>query len=147
MNFLRKNLFLKLIKEFQKRKAFKQRHVAAPGRATWHADISMTSSGGSGVLTSAVGPADVSVDRSTVNGQGSGQRSSGPTGQPWHEADRWAPRVRPGKGKRKGSWFASGLKAGLGRLKAQLGLARLAASARPAAQQASSGSGLARLAV
>jgi hypothetical protein len=69
MNFLRKNLFLKLIKEFQKRKAFKQRHVAAPGRATWHADVSMTSSGGSGMLPSAVGPADVSVDRSTLTGQ------------------------------------------------------------------------------
>jgi hypothetical protein len=35
----------------------------------------------------------------------------------------------------------------LGRLKARLGLARLAASARPAAQQAGSGSGLARLVV
>jgi hypothetical protein len=46
MNFLRKNLFLKLIKRILEKKTIKQRHVAAPGCATWHADVSMTSSGG-----------------------------------------------------------------------------------------------------
>jgi hypothetical protein len=53
-------------------------------------------------MTSAVGPADVSVDRSTLTGQRStvkghrvhGQRARGPTGQPQPEADRRAPRVR-----------------------------------------------------
>jgi hypothetical protein len=62
------------------------------------------------MLTSAVGPADVSVDRSTLTDQRStvkgGPRSMGPTGQPRPEADRWAPRVRPDKGKEKVSvWF------------------------------------------
>jgi hypothetical protein len=59
-------------KRVSEKKNTKQRHVAALGRATWHADVSMTSSGGSGMMTSAVGPVDVSVDRSTVNGQGGG---------------------------------------------------------------------------
>jgi hypothetical protein len=89
--------------------------VAEPERATWHADVSMTSPGDPGLLTSAVGPADASVDRSTVNCQRSrwGPWSTGPTGQPYPKADRWAPRVRPGKRKkRKGyglkvSWAGS----------------------------------------
>jgi hypothetical protein len=63
----------------------------------------MTSSGGPGLLTSAVGPADVGVDRSTLTGQRStvkvGPRSTGPTGQPRPETDRWASRVRLGKEK------------------------------------------------
>ena len=45
-------------------------HVAAPERATWHDDVSyviMTSPGGSVLLTSAVGPADVSVDQVSVD--------------------------------------------------------------------------------
>jgi hypothetical protein len=47
--------------------------VAAPERAIWHADVSMMSAGGQYQLTSAVGSADVSVDRSTGNGvSGSG---------------------------------------------------------------------------
>jgi hypothetical protein len=66
MNFLRKNLFLKLIKEFQKRKPL--------NRDTWqHQGVPC------GMLTSAVGPADVSVDRSTLTGQRSrvkGQEST-----------------------------------------------------------------------
>jgi hypothetical protein len=53
------------------------------------------------MLTSAVGPADVSVDRSTVKGQG-GPRSTGPNGQPHPEADRRAPRVRPEQEKEGG---------------------------------------------
>jgi hypothetical protein len=65
MNFLRKNLFLKLIKEFQKSRP--------ENRDTWqHQGVPrgmLTSAGGSGMLTSAVGPADVSVDRSTLTGQ------------------------------------------------------------------------------
>ena len=42
-------------------------HVEAPERATWHDDISMTSPGGSVLLTLAVGPADVSVDQGNVD--------------------------------------------------------------------------------
>jgi hypothetical protein len=47
--------------------------MAAPEHATWHV---LTSAGGQYRLTSAVGPADVSVDRSTLTGQ-RGQRVSG----------------------------------------------------------------------
>jgi hypothetical protein len=63
MNFLRKNLFLKLIKEFQKRKTHSS--------DTWHHQSlprgMLTSAGGQYQLTSAVGPADIIIDRSTVN--------------------------------------------------------------------------------
>jgi hypothetical protein len=52
-----------------------------------------------------------------VNGQRSRVKgvhgSMGPTGQPHFEADRWDPRVRPEKGKRK-AWFGSGPKSGDG---------------------------------
>ena len=41
--------------------------MAAPERATWHDDIIMTSSQGSGRLPSAVGPADVSVDQVKID--------------------------------------------------------------------------------
>jgi hypothetical protein len=62
-------------------------------------------------MTSAVGPADVSVDRSTLTGQRSTVKvelwSTGPTGQPHLEADRRAPRVRSEQEKGKG--FRSGL--------------------------------------
>jgi hypothetical protein len=58
------------------------------------------------MMTSAMGPADVSVDRSTLTGQRStvkaGSAVKGPTGQPQHEADRRAPRVRSEQGKEKG---------------------------------------------
>jgi hypothetical protein len=67
--------------------------VAAPERATWHADVSMMSPGGPGLLTSAL-----TGQRST------GQGLVGPAGQPHPEADRWVPRVRPGiREKAKGS--------------------------------------------
>jgi hypothetical protein len=62
MTFLSLNLFPKLVKGFRKRK-HSQRHVSAPGHATWHSDGNMTSMVGSGLLTSAVGPTEVSVDR------------------------------------------------------------------------------------
>jgi hypothetical protein len=120
--------------------------MAAPGHATWHADISMTSLGGSGLLTSVVGPADVSVDQSTLTGQQSkGQRSVGPAGQPHPEADRWAPGSgRDKREKEKGFGLVLGT-IQLGRLgwlnKAWLSSAH--GSAWPAAQQAGSGSGLA----
>jgi len=42
-------------------------HVATPERATWHDDVIMTSPGGSVLLTSAVGPAEVNVDHWPVN--------------------------------------------------------------------------------
>ena len=42
--------------------------MVAQERAMWHANISMTSLDGSGLLTSVVGLADVSVDWSTFNG-------------------------------------------------------------------------------
>ena len=41
--------------------------MAAPEHATWHDDVSMTSPDGSALLTSAVGPADVSVDQVNVD--------------------------------------------------------------------------------
>jgi hypothetical protein len=109
--------------------------VAAPGRATWHADVSMTSSGGSGPQTSAVGPADVSVDWSTVKGV-RGQRVplvslalrliGGPLG---------SGRIR----KKKRSQFGSESKVVMGRLKAQQARLGSRGLARPAAQQAGSG--------
>jgi hypothetical protein len=87
------------------------------------------------MLTSALTGQQSTVRGSTVNG---------PTGQPRREADRWAPRVRPGIGKKeKRPWFGPGLKVVVGWLETQLGLARLVVSARPAARQAGSGSGLA----
>jgi hypothetical protein len=60
MNFLRLNHFLKLIKGFGKKKTHGQRHVSEPGCSTWHADV-MTSVGGLGLLTSAVGPTDAAL--------------------------------------------------------------------------------------
>jgi hypothetical protein len=129
-------------KGISEKKIIKQRHVAAPVRAMWHADVSMMSSGGPGLLTSALGPADGSVDRSALTGQRStvkvGPRSTGPTGQPSPEADRWAPRVRPEKEKEKVrpgcglnfSWAGSIGPTGLGSARG---------SAWPAAQQAGSG--------
>jgi hypothetical protein len=85
----------------------------------------MTSSGGSGVLTSAVGllTSALTGQHWPVNGQRSrwGQRSTGPTGQPHPEADRWAPRVRPEQEEKTRA--VSGPKVVTGRLKAQwLGL-------------------------
>ena len=51
-----------------------RQHVAAPERAMWHDDISMTSprstlltSPGSALLTSAVGPDDVSIDQVNID--------------------------------------------------------------------------------
>ena len=44
-----------------------RQHVAALEHATWHDDVSMTSPGGSELLTSAVGPADVSVDQVNID--------------------------------------------------------------------------------
>ena len=41
--------------------------MAAPEHATWYDDVSMTSPGGSALLTSAVGPADVSVDKVDID--------------------------------------------------------------------------------
>jgi hypothetical protein len=65
--------------------------------------LTLRHQGGPGLLMSAVGPADVSVDRSTVK---VGPRSTGPTGQPRPKAGRWAPRVRSEKEKEKVSvWF------------------------------------------
>jgi hypothetical protein len=79
-----------------------------------------------------VGPADVSVDRPMLTGQRStvkvGPRSTGPTGQPRPEADRWAPRVRPDREKIKGLGLAQGPTARLGSW-GQLGL-RLSRPAR-----------------
>ena len=46
--------------------------MAASGRATWHADVSMTSSGGAGCADVSMAHADVSVDQvntDLVNGQ------------------------------------------------------------------------------
>jgi hypothetical protein len=45
MNFLSFNLFLKMIKGFEKRKSHSQHHMLALGHATWHADIIMMSAG------------------------------------------------------------------------------------------------------
>jgi hypothetical protein len=98
-------------------------------------------------MTSAVGPADVIVDRSTLTGQRStvkagqrsmvsGQWSAGPTGQPQPEADGWAPRVSRVKEKDhgsvsgpKGSGPARGPAKRVVRLGVQLGL-RLSRPAR-----------------
>ena len=67
--------------------------MAAPERATWYADVIMMSPGGSGLLTLAVGPADVNIDRATrrpLTGQrvGGVYGSDGPTGQSHIVADR-----------------------------------------------------------
>ena len=62
--------------------------MAASGHATWHDDVSMTSSGG-------VGYDDVIVDQvnvDPVNGQRS-PVSGGPTGQSAGLTDKWDPRV------------------------------------------------------
>jgi len=40
--------------------------VAAQERATWNADVSMMVPGWSALLTSVVGPTNVSIDRSTL---------------------------------------------------------------------------------
>jgi hypothetical protein len=85
MNFQSLKLFLKLIKEFRKRQ-HSQCHVSAPGRARWQAYVSMTS-GGSGLLTSAVGPADASFDLSRSMGQGG---VHGSTNQPLYLTGRRA---------------------------------------------------------
>jgi hypothetical protein len=131
MNFIRINLFLKLIKGFWKRT-----QSAVTGgtleRATWHADVSMTLPGGPGLLILAVGPADVSVDQSMLTGRRSpGQGSVGPAGQPHPEADRWVHRVRPGiREKEKGSarfWAKTG--AGLAHGPSRLGLGFVVSSA------------------
>jgi hypothetical protein len=86
----------------------------------------MTSSGGPGLLTSAVGPADISVDLSMLIGQRStvkgGPRSTGPTGQPRPEADRWGPSGQAGKREKE--------KLGLGFGPKGAGPARLAQQAR-----------------
>jgi hypothetical protein len=73
--------------------------------------------------------------RSTVKGV---HGSTGPTGQPHPEAGRWAPRVRPGKEKGKGSdwfWAQRSWAGSFG----PTGSAWLVGSARLAAQQAGSG--------
>ena len=44
-----------------------RQHVAAPERAMWHDDVSMTSSQGSGQLTSVVGLDDDSVDQVNID--------------------------------------------------------------------------------
>ena len=59
--------FFEIDKRLSKKKITKRCHVAAPERATWYADVIMMSPGGSGLLTSAVGPADVSIDRQRVD--------------------------------------------------------------------------------
>jgi hypothetical protein len=59
----------------------------------------LMSAGGQYRLTSAVGPADISVDWSTVNGA---IGSVGPIGQPHPEADRWGPWLGQVKEKEKG---------------------------------------------
>jgi hypothetical protein len=74
----------------------------------------MTSSGGPGLLTLAVGPADVSVDRSTVNGQG----GSTVNRSYWSASPRGC-RVGPSgqagfKGKRKGVGSVLDQKGGAG---------------------------------
>jgi hypothetical protein len=74
MNFLRLIHFLKLIKRFGKRThtiSSTCQHQGAP-----HGMLT-SSAGGSGPLTSAVGPTDISVDRSTLTSQ----RSIGSGGQ------------------------------------------------------------------
>ena len=70
--------------------------MAAPECATWHDDVSMTSPGGSSLLTSAVGLTNVSVDRFNTGHRvvGGVHRSVGPTGQSHCEADRLGPHVR-----------------------------------------------------
>ena len=78
--------------------------MAASGRATWHADVSMTSSGGSGMMTSAWPMLTSSLTRSmltrsTVNGR----RSRGLTGQSAGLTDRWDPRVSAVERKEKES--------------------------------------------
>ena len=42
-------------------------HVAMPGRATWHDVVSMMSPDRSAMLTSAVGPVDVSIDQVNID--------------------------------------------------------------------------------
>ena len=81
--------------------------MAASGHAVCHADVSMTSSGGSGMMTSAWPMLTSSLTRSTltqstVNGQRS-PVSGGSTGQSAGLTDRWDPRVsavQKEKGKR-----------------------------------------------
>jgi hypothetical protein len=70
------------------------------------------SPGGSGLLTSAVGPTDISVDWSTLTSQ----RSMGPAGQSHHVTDKWDPHVRLGKRKRKGNGLRFMGRKSLGRL-------------------------------
>jgi hypothetical protein len=117
---------LKSISEIDKRLSEKEKHTAMIRVSTWvchmAADISMMSSEGSGWLTSAVDPIDISVDQSTLTSLRSkgqtGPPFSGPTGQPHPKADRWDPRVSTIKRKEKGKGhggLVTGLKV-LGRL-------------------------------
>jgi hypothetical protein len=100
------------------------------------------------MMTSAVGPADVSVDRSTLTGQRSTVKGHGVKGQRAPPVSL-SPRLTDGphgsgRVKEKGYGSVSGPKgSGPARGPVKLGSARGAArdSARPAAQQAGSGSG------
>ena len=69
--------------------------MAASGRATWHDDVSMTSSGGSGMMPSAWPMLTSSLTRSMLTPSTvSGRRSQGgPTGESAGLTDRWDPRV------------------------------------------------------
>jgi hypothetical protein len=92
------------------------------------------------MMTSAVGPADVSVDRSTVNGQGSVSGRRAPLVSLSMRLTDGAHGSGQNREKKKGfglGWFWA--KSGDGPARGPLARLRLAASARPAAQQAGSG--------
>jgi hypothetical protein len=81
----------------------------------WQADVSMTSPGGQGLLTLAAGPADISIDLSTLTGQRSRVKGSALTSRLTGGALSQAGK----KKKEKGVGPIFGPKEVLGRLKAQ----------------------------
>ena len=107
--------------------------MAASGHAMWHADVSMTSSGGEGfadvsmtLADISMSLADISIDRSTLTGQRSTVR--GPICRSVAVADRWAPHVSTGKRekerKKEKRVMLLGLHSRLGRLRGPLGSAQ-----------------------
>ena len=79
--------------------------MAAPEHATWYDDVSMTSPGGSALLTSAVGPADVSVDQVNIDwsiGSVGSVSQWVPKVSLILETYNWGPRVRVYQKKKKG---------------------------------------------
>ena len=98
MHFLRLNYFLKLMNDYWKNK------ITGVTRGSLFARrVMLMSPGGSSLLTSAVGPADVSVDLVNTGHRviGGVHGLAGPTGQSHCEANRWGPCVRSVQRKRK----------------------------------------------